>query len=96
MVIEIGLWLEILEVIKLFNVAYLAEKALAAKKGAEEILSALERNDPGSPSYVVDGVLRLEDALGSLHVGARQLLQDEHKEEKDYMLRHMGQVVKGE
>jgi len=78
----------------MFNGNYLAEKASFAERGAKEILNALKHDQPNSPSYVIDGILKIEDALGSLHVGARQMLEVQKATEKDYMLRNMGMVIK--
>jgi hypothetical protein len=80
----------------MFNEQYIREKAEAAKKGSEEILNAIdEKNTLHSRSYVVDGVLRIEDALGSLHVAARQMMSQANETEKSYMLRPIGMVMKG-
>jgi len=77
----------------MYDKNYLREKALLAEKGAQKILKALDIDEP---SYVIDGVLRIEDALKSLHVGARQMLKAEKATETDYYLRDMGEVTLGD
>lgn len=82
---------------EIYDKTYLAEKATAAKEGAEEILAALaEPNDKWIRSYYVDGILRIEDALNALHLKTRAIMKQCGETEKDYLLRPMGKVVRGE
>jgi hypothetical protein len=78
-----------------FNDIYIREKAEKAKRHAQDIINALDRDNASSVSYIVDAILGIEDALGSLHVGARQLMERSGENERDFMLRNLGTVVKG-
>jgi hypothetical protein len=80
----------------MYDTTYLAEKAEAAKRGAQEILDQLNKpQEKWIRSYIVDGILRIEDALGSLHVKARDIMEECDETEDDYLLRHMGTITKG-
>jgi hypothetical protein len=79
-----------------YDKTYLAEKAEAAKRSAEEILGSLERpNSAASRSYIIAGCLGLEMALMALHTKARQIMAQCGETEADYSLRPMGEVVRG-
>ena len=79
-----------------YDKSYLAEKAEAAKRAAQEILNALEKpNAKWTRSYYVDGVLRLEEALTALQGKTRQIMAQCGETESDYLLRPMGNVVRG-
>ena len=80
-----------------YDKTYLAEKAEAAKRSAEEILNSLERpNSKASRSYIISGCLGLETALMALHAKARQVMAQCGETEADYALRPLGEVVRGE
>ena len=80
-----------------YDKTYLAEKAEAVKRGAQEILDALQKpNEKWVRSYYVDGILRIEDGLTALHVKTKEIIKQCGETEKDYMLRPMGKVVRGE
>jgi hypothetical protein len=80
-----------------YDKTYLAEKAEAAKRSAEEILSRLEMpNSKASRSYIISGCLGLEMALMALHAKARQVMEQCGETESDYALRPLGEVVRGE
>ena len=79
-----------------YDKTYLAEKAEAAKRSADEILGSLERpNSAASRSYIIAGCLGLETALMALHMKARQIMAQCGETEADYSLRPIGQVERG-
>jgi hypothetical protein len=79
-----------------YDKSYLAEKATLVLKGAQEILDALEKpNEKWNRSYYVDGILRIEDGLAALHMKTREIMKQCGETEKEYMLRNMGEVVRG-
>jgi hypothetical protein len=82
-----------------YDKSYLAEKAETVRRGAIEIIEALEKKDEEDSkwarSYVIDGILRIEDALASLHCGARNMMEICEETENDYLLRHMGEIKRG-
>jgi hypothetical protein len=79
-----------------YDKSYLVEKAETARRASIEILEALQKEDSKwTRSYVIDGILRIEDALAALHCGARNMMEKCEETETDYLLRNMGEVTRG-
>ena len=72
---------------------YISEKTEMVKRAVRMLDNGLETDDV---SQVINGILTIEDALGSLHVGARQALNMAGKVESDFGLRDMGVIRKGD
>lgn len=80
----------------LYDKSYMKEKATKIRRAATHLLEILdEPNAKWNRSYYVDDILVIEDALNELHIKTREIMKLCGETEDDYLLRHMGKIMKG-
>lgn len=77
----------------MFNEEYIAEKTEMVKRAVRMLDKGLETDDI---SQVINGILTIEDALSSLHVGAKRAMKMAGTAETNYGLRDLGNLRKGD
>ena len=77
----------------MFNEEYIAEKTEMVKRAVRMLDNGLETDDIGQ---VINGILTIEDALSSLHVGAKRAMKMAGTAETNYGLRDLGNLRKGD
>lgn len=75
----------------MFNAEYISEKTEMVKIAVRMLDNGLETDDI---CQVINGILTIEDALSSLHVGAKQAMKMAGTAETNYGLRDLGNLRK--
>lgn len=80
-----------------YDTSYIAEKANTIIRGANEILTAIDRpQNLNTRSFYIGGILEIEQALNGLHNKLRAVMAQCDETEDDYGLRHMGSLKFGQ